>query len=103
MIYRYKCESKQRLKFHINGVHEGVKYDCATCKSSFTHKSKMKQHIKTVHEKIKPFACDICDKSFGYKNNLKRLTMEKHDQKNLELLSPNCQNIKKKKLNSEKN
>ena len=98
MIYRYKCESKQRLKFHINGVHEGVKYDCATCKSSFTHKSKMKQHIKTVHEKIKPFACDICDKSFGYKNNLKRHTVEKHDQKNLELLSPTLLKHKKEEI-----
>ena len=77
----------QRLKFHITGVHEGVKYNCTTCNSSFTHKSNMNQHIKKVHEEIKPFTCDICDKSLGLKNHLKRHILEKHGKKN-ELLSP---------------
>ena len=58
---------------------------------------KLNQHIKTVHEMIKPFTCDICDKSFRYKNNLKRHTMEKHDQKNMELLSPTLLKHKKRR------
>ena len=51
-----------------------------------------------MSEKIKPFTCDICDKSFGYKNNLKRHAMEKPDQKNLELLSPTLLRHKKEEI-----
>lgn len=33
----------------------------------FTQTGDLHKHQRTVHQKLKPFACDLCDKSFGEK------------------------------------
>jgi hypothetical protein len=37
-----------------------------------------KNHIKTVHENLKPFECKICLKAFSLKWTLKRHVEAKH-------------------------
>jgi uncharacterized Zn-finger protein len=44
-------------------------YQCETCQYVFTLKSNLQRHIKTVHEKLKPFQCEICKKTFGHRQN----------------------------------
>ena len=41
----------------------------------------MKTHVASVHERKKPFKCDICDYSFSLKNTMKRHVMTVHGGK----------------------
>lgn len=45
---------------------------CKECGSSFPKRGNLARHIQTVHLKLKPFQCEQCLASFGYKNHLKR-------------------------------
>lgn len=45
---------------------------CKECGSSFPKRGNLARHIQTVHLKLKPFQCEHCHASFGYKNHLKR-------------------------------
>ena len=40
------------------------------CNASFHQKNGLYQHISAVHEKAKPFSCDICHISFARKQHL---------------------------------
>ena len=42
------------------------------CNLNFGHKIFLKKHINTVHEKQKPFKCQICAKKFGQNKTLKQ-------------------------------
>ena len=54
--------SSQKLKNHINTLHEGQSnYKCDACGKSFTQSGNLKTHIKAVHEKIKPVSCEHCE------------------------------------------
>lgn len=39
------------------------------------------KHIRTVHEKRRPFACGVCGASFGLKSDLKRHDSAVHADK----------------------
>ena len=42
-------------------VHEKKKpFQCQICDRNFSRKGQLSDHIKTVHEKKKPFKCDLC-------------------------------------------
>lgn len=45
---------------------------CPQCHVLFKRKYDLLQHISAVHEKNKPFKCDICDNSFGHKGTLSK-------------------------------
>ena len=53
------------LKTHTKTVHEGQKFKCSICDASFTQSGVLKRHIATVHEGQKSFKCWICDANFG--------------------------------------
>ncbi|CAO1334233.1 unnamed protein product [Diamesa serratosioi] len=58
------------LADHVRTVHEKVRnFVCEICNKSFGKKSGLTTHISTVHEKMKVFSCDICYKSFGHKQH----------------------------------
>ena len=42
---------------------------CDICNKLFSNKSNLRKHIKSVHEKMK-FKCEICTKNFTRKDNL---------------------------------
>ena len=48
-------------KFDNQLVHKGDRpYNFNICNTAFKHKSDLGHHVKGVHEKIKPFKCDVC-------------------------------------------
>ena len=58
------------LKKHIRSVHEGLKpFKCDICISLFASKAKLKSHVASVHYKEKPFKCDFCEANFSNKPN----------------------------------
>jgi len=56
---------------HVRRVHDRLRpHICEYCGQGFPQKSSRARHIAIVHEKKKPFHCHICDKTFGKKNAL---------------------------------
>ena len=51
--------------------------ECDQCGKSFTTPLSFYRHGKIVHEKVKPFICETCDKIFATKGNL-----QLHNQRN---------------------
>ena len=72
----------QRIKNHTDSVHERKKpFKCNICDTTFTQKGVMKQHVVSVHEGKKPFQCTICDASFGRRETLNRHVGTIHKEK----------------------
>ena len=56
---------------------------CETCGSMFKGKRCLREHINIVHEGIRPFECEICDKKFSKRSNLSQHNDTHHnDNKN---------------------
>merc|ERR1719491_1800804 len=66
MSTKKKCGAK---KAKSKKVAEG-KFGCGFYKKLFISKSKLKRHVNAVHEKLKPFQCEQCSKSFSKNCNL---------------------------------
>jgi uncharacterized Zn-finger protein len=43
---------------------------CEICNNNFTTKGNLKNHILSIHKKIKPFKCDLCETSYTNKCRL---------------------------------
>ncbi|KAL7732220.1 hypothetical protein ACLKA6_018459 [Drosophila palustris] len=46
-------------------------HKCPECGKNFNKKKGIKRHIKTVHDKVKDFACRFCPKRFSKSNHLR--------------------------------
>ena len=44
---------------------------CAICEKTFTRKGALKQHMR-LHTGERPFACDKCERSFSQKSHMLR-------------------------------
>ena len=73
----YKCkncdfqsEKRTALDWHFRLYHMGKKLMCEKCGFKAFSTSVMKQHNKSVHEKLKDFACKSCDFKSSYKRSL---------------------------------
>ena len=52
--------------------HTGIKdYQCEVCEKKFCQKSNLKRHMLT-HTKVKDYECDICKMKFSLKSSLVR-------------------------------
>jgi len=51
---------------------------CPHCGTTFTHRSSLRSHIKTVHLKEKNYRCDQCDQCYVDRTNLLRHIETKH-------------------------
>ena len=77
---RYNCDlcdksfsAKTSLNLHIKSVHENVRYNCDRCEKSYSWKNQLDRHIRIVHEKVRyiRYNCHDCEKSFSSKHGLK--------------------------------
>ena len=79
------------LTEHMEHVHikNRDKFQCSKCAKMYTRKSGLEYHMKTVHESDSNvyFSCDICDKSFKHKNNLR---LHQHTHKTKEFKCNKC-------------
>ena len=47
-----KFMSKGNLKFHINSVHEKIRYKCNQCNNEFTQESSLRMHVKRIQDNL---------------------------------------------------
>ena len=75
---------KGTLKVHISVVHEKKKpFMCDLCGSSFAKRPKLKSHYEIVHEGIKRHKCSICSARFSNTHNMRCHIASAHDKKKL--------------------
>uniref|UniRef100_A0ABD2X4K7 C2H2-type domain-containing protein n=1 Tax=Trichogramma kaykai TaxID=54128 RepID=A0ABD2X4K7_9HYME len=80
-MYKETFGQQGNLKQHIIAVHDRSKpFECEICHKSFGQKFPLKRHIITVHDRTKSFECDICQRSFGQKCTLKSHKVTVHDR-----------------------
>ena len=65
---------------HIQIVHEKNKpFNCEICEFRFSKESKLKSHVDTVHKGKKPFHCHQCDYSCTTKSRFNSHISKVHD------------------------
>jgi len=89
----YKCEicgaefkRKQYLTLHMDRHEEKENrklFICPIdgCNKTFTRKSNLITHIKTIHEETQKYCCPVCNKYFLYESLLKKHMEHSHDPK----------------------
>ena len=80
--FREIFAEKGKLTRHIASVHEKKRpYSCNLCDGTFTSNQHLKGHISSVHDGLKPHSCDMCNASFARKSHLKRHKDKVHGEK----------------------
>ena len=76
----FKATLKDGLKYHIESVHLGIRYECnfETCSYSSALKNSLRIHTAREHsERVIP--CLICDEKFAIEHLLKEHIAKKHE------------------------
>ncbi|TLY45434.1 MAG: hypothetical protein E6K54_08790 [Gammaproteobacteria bacterium] len=47
-------------------------HQCSECLKLFTRSANLRNHILTVHDKLKPYECDVCSKKLSSLSSLIR-------------------------------
>ncbi|XP_028989365.1 histone-lysine N-methyltransferase PRDM9-like [Betta splendens] len=63
------------------GEAETSPYNCLNCSKSFTNEVSLKKHKVSVHERLRPYVCSVCQKCFGQFNDLARHLRSHQKQK----------------------
>ncbi len=66
--------------FQLQEKIEQNMFDCHLCSKKFRSKGNLETHVRTVHEKVRPFVCAKCPKNFGQKINLLTHVRNKHER-----------------------
>eukprot|EP00092_Neocalanus_flemingeri_P035463 GFUD01038590.1.p1 GENE.GFUD01038590.1~~GFUD01038590.1.p1 ORF type:complete len:519 (+),score=84.88 GFUD01038590.1:64-1620(+) len=76
-LKEYKCQhceyesgDPSLLKSHIDSAHLGITYECDKCKSTFTSKTGLYNHSRSVHSNVRPYICQECGEAFKRKKVL---------------------------------
>ena len=81
-------QDKNTLRDHNIKSHNAVPQKsllCPHCAKLFRDSRDLKVHIRSVHENLHPFECQICGKKYKFKVSLIRHTEVVHEGKKLEL------------------
>lgn len=81
LLQLHKRESHQKRKRPIEDADIGTKHfqcNVSDCQKSFSRKSAVNVHIKTVHQDLRPFECRLCQSAFGHKHLLARHLQSVH-------------------------
>lgn len=71
------------------GEAETSQFNCSDCGKSFTNDASLKKHKVTVHERLRPYVCTVCQKCFGQYSDLTRhLQHHQKQSKTGEKLNP---------------
>ena len=69
--HEQKRDRKKQGAAEIKSAHEIIKpFKCNICVHESSTKGNLKRHIENVHERIKPFKCNFCDYKSARKANL---------------------------------
>ena len=80
-ICSMRFAKKSHLQEHIISVHEKKKlFACHKCDSRFSGHSNLRAHINTVHENKRPHKCFICGMGFIFPIYLQRHIWSVHDK-----------------------
>ena len=60
--------------FHLSIAHIWKK--CPICGLDVETKTKLENHISTMHEGVKPYQCSVCDAKFSYQRTLKGVVIQ---------------------------
>lgn len=75
-VHQVQCEQcgkwlKNKLCLRKHMIqHSGIKYLCQECDYTALNPQCLRNHMRVQHTNLKPFACDLCDKTFKLKNTL---------------------------------
>ena len=73
----FKLRSK--LKNHIETVHQDIrKYSCDSCNKSYKSKAALQEHELRAHSKLRPYDCKYCIKTFKVHSQLKKHMFQVH-------------------------
>lgn len=76
-----ECKTSESLRRHVRSVHLKIApYQCQVCDKSFVCNAHLRQHIN-IHEGIR-FKCDHCDMTFSTKGNLRKHCKRIHTEIN---------------------
>ena len=76
----YTCNQPNRLKSHINIVHNNIKYPCEICGKLFANNLSLSAHVTNIHERNQIFYCEQCDYKAVTKFGLQNHILTKHDK-----------------------
>jgi KRAB domain-containing zinc finger protein len=76
--FSFRASYQKHIENHSSSANQGqpfnakkrIKFTCEMCSEIFSLTRKLKEHMKTVHDfhgKVKPFACNICNKKFSFR------------------------------------
>lgn len=60
--------SDHEIQYRFND--EAGEFECLKCNRGFSRLEHLKRHSRSLHSKIRPFACHLCDKLFARSDNL---------------------------------
>lgn len=68
----------------IKTVHEKLKpFRCQICESSFPYRDGLTRHIQMVHEKRRPFSCSFCSMKFKTRAHLNKHSLALHPERHM--------------------
>ena len=61
--FKHKISLAQHRKTHDESLEKSL--TCELCSLKFTTADNLKRHINVIHNKIKLFNCEVCERAFG--------------------------------------